>query len=227
MEPDSAAVRSAVVPIFGTPFAALQIPEASELNSAAAQILAARAGVDAGTLARASKPLCYISRDDLLEWKDEPIKQIAGAVLRGVWSVVAAVNELTSAQLQSLSLQARGWFTILGRDGCVPVRSYPLTSWCAIYCIEVPDRSADRQDSGVLRLYESRFGTMFSDATNSAMRVPFRTGHYTWRPQPGHVAIFPASVAHEIALIRASGRLVLLTIRTRFVGPGQEGLSRW
>src|SRR5579872_2905268 len=160
MEPGSTAAPSAVVPIFGTPFAVLQLPEALVLNSAAAQILAARAGAEAGALAGARTPLCYLSRDDLLEWADEPIKQVSGAMLRAVWSVVATVNELTSAQLQSLSLQARGWCTIVGPNACVPARNYPLTSWCAIYCVEAPERSPDRQDSGALRLYETRLGTM-------------------------------------------------------------------
>ena len=84
-----------------------------------------------------------------------------------------------------------------------------------------------RADSGVLRLYESRLGTMFADATNAAMRVPFTPGHYTWRPVPGQLAVFPAWLTHEIALLRAPGQLVLVTVRVRFVAPGQKGVMRW
>jgi hypothetical protein len=84
-----------------------------------------------------------------------------------------------------------------------------------------------RQDSGVLRLYEGRLGTMFADATTSSMHTLYATGHCTWRPVPGSVAVFPAWLRHEIALLRAQGELILLTLRVRFVAPGQEGQANW
>jgi hypothetical protein len=169
----------------------------------------------------------YRSRDDLLEWKEEPLQQLTGNLLRGIWSFIASVNDFPQSQLLALTLQARAWFTIVTQDGCVPAASLPLTSWCAIYCVEAPEAAADRLDSGVMRLYESRLGTMFTDATNSVMRLPFTPGHYTWRPVPGQMVIFPASITHEIALIRATGQLMIVTVRARFVAEGQQGVSRW
>jgi hypothetical protein len=216
-----------VVPIFATPFGVVQLPEAEKLNAVVTRLFAARAAADSSGTAQTSTPLCYRSRDDLLDWTDEPLRRVTDEILRGMWSFVAAVNDFTNAQLQSLTMQARGWFTIVRPDGCLPATSYPLTSWCAIYCVDAPEPSPDRRDSGVLRLYEGRLGTMFSDATNSQPRVPFTPGHYMWQPVPGQMAIFPASVTHEIALIRSPGQLVLVTVRVRFVAPSQEGLPRW
>jgi hypothetical protein len=227
MEPPLSATPSSVVPIFATPFGVLPLPAAEKLNPVVAGLFAARASTDTVGAAQTSKMLCYRSGDDLLDWTDEPLRKVTGEVLRGVRSVVAAVNDFTAVQLQSLAIQARGWFTIVRQDGCLPATSYPLTSWCAIYCVEAPQPSPERRDSGVLRLYESRLGTMFTDATNSVTRIPYTPGHYTWRPVPGQVAVFPASITHEIALIRAPGQLTLLTVRARFVAPGQQGLSRW
>jgi hypothetical protein len=43
----------------------------------------------------------------------------------------------------------------------------------------------------------------------------------------GEMVIFPASVTHEIALLRAGGELTLVTARIRFTAPGQRGLGRW
>jgi hypothetical protein len=142
-------------------------------------------------------------------------------------SVVSAVNDFTREQLDSFALQARGWFTIIAENGQVASAHYPLTAWCGLYCVAAPEPSATRADSGLLRLYESRFGTMFADATNAAMRMPFTPGHYGWRPVPGQMAVFPASLTHEIALLRSPGPLVLVTVRVRFVAPGQQGMSRW
>jgi hypothetical protein len=59
------------------------------------------------------------------------------------------------------------------------------------------------------------------------MRKPYTPGHFTWRPVPGQLAVFPASLTHEIALLRSDAPLVLVTVRVRFVAPGQQGLSRW
>jgi hypothetical protein len=219
------AMSSSVVPIFATPFGVVPLPEAQKLNALVAQLLSARAQADGA--APGSKPLCYESADDLLDWPDEPLRSVSAEVLRAVRVVVAAINDFTEQRWQSLTLQARGWFTIVRQDGCLGARSYPLTSWCAMYCVEAPQPSPERRDSGVLRLYESRLGTMFSDASNSVTRIPYTPGHYTWRPVPGQVAVFPASTTHEIALLRAPGQLLLVTLRVRFVAPGQEGLSRW
>jgi hypothetical protein len=116
---------------------------------------------------------------------------------------------------------------VISMNGCVPAATYPLTAWCGIYCIAAPEPSATRADSGLLRLYETRLGTMFADASNAAMRMPYSPGHYGWRPVPGQMAVFPASLTHEIALVRSPGELVLVTVRARYVAPGQQGVPRW
>jgi hypothetical protein len=214
-----------VVPILATPFGVVQLPEADTLNPALAALFATRMRADGAALQL--NPLCYRSRDDLLEWPEDPVRRLAAAIFRGVNSVVIAVNDFTEVQLSSFAVQARGWFTVVSPNGHVPATNYPLTAWCGIYCVAAPELSATRADSGMLRLYESRLGTMFADATNAAMRMPFTPGHYGWRPVPGQMAVFPASLTNEIALVRSPGQLVLVTVRIRFVAPGQQGVARW
>ncbi len=213
-----------VVPILATPFGVVPLAETDTLNPALAALFAARMRADGAQL---RNPLCYRSRDDLLEWPDAPVPRLADSILRGVKSVVSAVNDFPESQLNSFALQARGWFTIVSPNGRVAATSYPLTAWCGIYCVAAPEPSATRADSGVLRLYESRLGTMFADATNATMRMPFTPGHSAWRPVPGQLAVFPASLTHEIAMVRSSGQLILVTVRVRFVAPGQQGWARW
>ena len=219
------AAPPSVVPILATPFGRVTLPAAEPLNEALKSLFAERVARLAP--APGSNPLCYRSRDDLLEWPDEPVRRLAAALIGGVYSIVAGVNDFGEAHLRSLQPQARGWFTIVRPDGCVPAASYPLCAWCAVYCVEAPEPSASRPDSGLLRLYESRLGTMFADATTAVMRLPFTPGHYGWRPTPGQMAVFPASLTHEVALIRSRGQLTLVTLRVRFVAPGQSGLSTW
>lgn len=215
-----------VVPIFATPFGVVPLPAAGSLNTTLGALLAARAAAD-GDPQRGANPLLYRSADDLLDWADPSVQAVAREILRGIYSVVAGVNTFTDAQLRSFAPQARAWFTIIRQDGALAAASYPLTSWCGIYCVAAPAPSASRRDSGVLRLCESRLGTMFADATNSGMSLPYVSGHYAWQPVPGQLAVFPASVTHEIGTIRAPGELVLVTMRVRFVAPGQTGWSKW
>jgi hypothetical protein len=213
-----------VVPILATPLGIMPLPEAETLNSALSSLFRVRRDADASPQA---DPLCYRSRDDLLERQEEPVRSLAAAIFRGVYAVVETVNEFTAAQLRELRLEARGWFTIVKTDGCVPAASYPLTAWCAIYCVAAPPPSPARADAGVLRIYETRLGTMFRDASNSVMKLPYKPSHCSWRPVPGHLAVFPASLTHEIALFRSIGELMLVTARIRFVAPGQPGMPRW
>jgi hypothetical protein len=217
-----------VVPILALPFGVVHLPDAQAHNAALGALFAAHRSADhAARPQNPQNPLCYHSGDDLLEWPQPPIPQLAAAIFRGVYSVIDAVNEFTEPQLRSLKLEARGWFTVVEPDGCVPAASYPLTAWCAVYCVDAPEASAARPDSGILRLYEPRPGTMFADASSAVMRFPFKPGHHGWRPVPGQLAVFPASLTHEIALLRAPRPLLLVTVRVRFVAPGQQGMGRW
>jgi hypothetical protein len=205
--------------------AIITLPDASQSTEVVAQLLARHVAADPAQSSAAGS--CYQSRDDLLEWADAPVRQLCSEILRGVWSTVAAATTLSHEQLSTLSVQARGAYTIVQRDGCVPATSHSLTAWCGIYCLQAPDPVAERVDSGVVRFYESRLGTSLADATTSALRVPFLSGHYTWRAVPGQLVVFPGSLTYEIPLIRAVGALTLITVRARFVAPGQEGLTRW
>jgi hypothetical protein len=220
------AAPPSVMPILATPFSVVPLPAVAALNAALASLFVERAALP-GAAAATAGPLCFQSRDDLLDWTEAPVRTAVGEILQGVRSVVAAVNDFAAGQLETFGVQARAWFTIVRPDGAVPARIHPLTSWCAVYCVAAPEPSPTRYDSGVLRLYESRLGTMFSDISNAAMHMPFTPAHASWSPVPGQLAVFPGSVMHEVALLRSTLPLILLTARARFVAPGQQAGSAW
>jgi hypothetical protein len=212
-----------VLPLFSTPLGIVTVPQAESLNPQLIDLFMQRTPKER---AHSNHPV-YRGGDDLFDWPEQTARALSIEIFRGVCAFVETLNTFKPGQLRSFNLEARGWFTIIQQNGSLPAASYPLTAWCAMYCVAAPDPPGSRQDSGVLRLYESRLGSMFQDATNSVMRVPFTSGHYTWRPVPGQLAIFPASLTHEIALVRSAGRLILVTARVRFVAPGQQGVGRW
>jgi len=215
-----------VVPILATPFGVVPLPGALALNASAAALFRERARTGAGA-APASNPFCYESAPDLTTWAAPPVPALVAEVLAGVRTVVGSINPMPPAVFAAFELQSQGAFAIVRPDGALPARTFPLTSWCGVYCVEAPPVSDTRKDSGLLRLYESRLGTMFSDASNAALNLPYTPGHFGWRPVPGELAVFPASVTHEVAMLRSAGELILVTVRCRFVAAGQQGWSRW
>jgi hypothetical protein len=224
-DPEAATSDALVVPILATPFGLVPRLDAGLQNAALQTLFMERMRTD--QRGRQRDPLWYSSSDDLLEWPEPPVRQLSAAIIRGMHSVIRQVNSFSEAQWSSFAMQARGRFTVVSPDGCVPASSHPLTAWCGIYCVAAPEAPSSRADSGVLRLYESHFGTMFADATNTVMQLPYTPGHYTWRPVPGQLVVFPGSLTHEIALVKSATPLVLVMVRMRFLAPGQQGVNRW
>jgi hypothetical protein len=216
-----------VVPLFATPFGVATLPAARAANAALAAVFTARArppwaaadpGLPAGT--------CR-SRDDLTEWPDAPVAQLLAEMLAGVTAVAHSISDLGPEEFATLRREARAWFTVIGTNGCVPPHSHPNTSWVAVYCVTAPPAVPARPDSGALRLHEFRPGGMFVDSAQGSARMPYRPGHCTWRPVPGQMAVFPAAITHEIALLRADGPLILVSARVRFVGIDQPWMPPW
>ena len=44
---------------------------------------------------------------------------------------------------------------------------------------------------------------------------------------PGQLAVFPAAITHEIAMLRGEGELVLISALLRSRAPGQTGMPWW
>jgi hypothetical protein len=220
------APAATLMPIFATPFAEVALPVSSTLNESLAALLAARATEERRDPERRRDPLCYLSREDFFEWPDEPAAGLRSALLAGLCPAILATTLHTEAQFDQLGVQARARFAIIRPDGSLAAQSLPLASWAVIYCVAAP-RAGGRADSGVLRLYESRLGNMFADATTWRLRPPFAGGHHLWLPRPGSMAMFPAHLAHEIALNRSDRDLMLVIARVRFANPGQEAAPPW
>jgi hypothetical protein len=213
-----------VMPILATPLGLAVIPDAQQLNPALRDLFARHAAADRHA---APNPLRYSSADDLMQWTDPEARQLSDAMAGAVYSLVSSVSDLSETQLRSCKFEMRAWFSIVRTNGSVPAANYPLSSWCVIYCAAAPPPVAERPDSGVVRLYESRLGSTFQDASSAALRIPYSQSHYSWRPEAGSLVIFPASLTHEVALLRGAGELVLVTARCRFIAPEQQGFSRW
>ena len=224
--PAEPAFHPQVEPIFATPFGQATVPDAASLNPAVAALLSQRAVPERADPA-SRPPVMYRSRDDLVAWPEEPVRKLLGGIAGAALAVVRTVNQFSDEQFSALQVQPRAWYSIVRPDGSIASRNFSNAAWCAIYCAAAPQPSATRHDSGLLRLHESFQATMFSDATNTLLSPPFQSGHRTWRPVPGQLAVFPASLRHEVATMRGEGELMLVTMLLRFLSAGQQGLPWW
>jgi hypothetical protein len=218
---------ASLVPIFATPFAVVPLARGAELNAPLAALLLSRATEEYRDQSLPADPACFRGREDLFDWKDELVGELRRELLAGLCTAVMAVNLYSEAEFNALGLQARARFSVVGPDGCIPAATAPMASWFALYCVAAPPPAPARIHSAVLRLYAVREGTMFMDAANWRLREPFAGGHHVWRPVPGEMAVFPASILHEVALNRTSSHLVLVSARVRFAHAGQTATPPW
>lgn len=216
-----------IVPIFATPFAVVPIGSARDLNPVLSALLLSRATEEYRDAGAPRDPLCFRSREDLFEWRHPAIGQLRREMLGGICAAVRAVNLCTDAEFAALGVHTRARFTVVRPDGCLPAMSAPMASWYALYCVTAPPPPPARADSGVVRLYAVREASMFMDAANCRLSQPFTGGHQSWRPIPGQIAVFPASILHEVALNRTDDNLVLVGVRVRFAHSGQAALPPW
>ena len=216
-----------ITPIFASPLAVVPVAGAERLNAPLAALLRRRADAAHRDPAHPQDPRCFRGREDLFEWPEPEIGGLSQAMVAGACTAILAVNAYSEAEFDALSVQARARFLIVRPDGCLPATTAPMASWYALYCVAAPPHPAARPDSGVLRLYGGRQATMFIDAANWRLRAPYGTGHYSWSPVPGQMAVFPASIAYEIALNRTADELLLVAARLRFAHPGQAAAPPW
>jgi hypothetical protein len=216
-----------LVPIFATPFAVVSLGAPADLNAALATLILSRATEEYRDPSAPPDPVCFRSREDLFEWDSEAVAQLRREMLGGVSRTVKAANCYTDAEFEPLRVQGRARFAIVRPNGGMPGATAPMASWCAVYCIAAPPAAPARVDSAVLRLYAVRHASMFLDATNWQLQAPFSVTHYVWRPVTGQMAVFPASILHEVALNRAAEELLLVTARLRFVHRDQLAQPPW
>ena len=201
--------QSGTVPLFATPFAAVNTGADRHFNARLANLC---------ELQRSARdPLHFRGREDFLDLSDESAGELKRLILGSASTVVAGLNSIGAAEFGKLHIQARGWCSIVQRNGHVPAQHFPGASWLAVYCVQAGESPAEFKSAGVLRLYERRLGSIYRDASNSELKSPYRYGNHTWTPVPGWMALFPAHLPHEVSVVRSSTSLILVFAMIRFV----------
>lgn len=187
-----------IVPLFATPFAAVETGTDHDFNTRLVRLCDSREVAD-----------------NFFESADPTAGELGRLVLGRVTALVAG---LSSRTMEKLNVRARSWCSIVSRDGHIPSQHFSNASWLAIYCAQAGESGPVHQGAGVLRLYERRLGSIYRDVGNQDLRPPYRYGNHTWTPAPGWMALFPAHVPHEVSVVRSDTPLVLVFALIRFPG---------
>jgi len=201
--------QSGTVPLFATPFAAVNTGADRHFNARLASLCESQRSDHA--------PLHFRGREDFLDLSDATAGELKRLILGSATTVVAGLNSIGAAEFGKLHIQARGWCSIVQRNGHVPAQHFPGASWLAVYCAQAGESNAEFKSAGVLRLYERRLGSIYRDASNSELKSPYRYGNHTWTPVPGWMALFPAHLPHEVSVVRSVTSLILVFAMIRFV----------
>jgi hypothetical protein len=201
--------QSGIVPLFATPFAAVNTGADRHFNARLASLCESQRP--------AGDPLHFRGREDFLDLADETARELKRLILGSASTVVAGMNDIGAAEFGKLHIQARGWCSIVQRNGHVPAQHFPGASWLSVYCVQAGESNAEFKSAGVLRLYERRLGSIYRDASNSELKSPYRYGNHTWTPVPGWMALFPAHLPHEVSVVRSDTSLMLVFAMIRFM----------
>ena len=195
--------QSGTVPLFAIPFTAVNTGADRDFNARLANLCESQ---------RSTSGL------DFLDSADATAGELKRLIMGQASTVIAGLNSIGAAEFGKLHVQARGWCSIVQRNGHVPAQHFPGASWLAVYCVQAGEPDAGVKSAGVLRLYERRLESVYRDASTSELKQPYRYGNHTWTPMPGWMVLFPAHVPHEISVVRSDTPLFLVFAMIRFMG---------
>jgi hypothetical protein len=209
--------QSGTVALFATPFAAVDTDADPHFNQRLASLCESQRSAPGLAGDASHDPLHFHGRDDFLDSTDAIAVELKNLILGSASTVVAGLNNIGAAEFAKLRIQARGWCSVVQRNGHVPAQHFPGASWLAVYCAQAGESDAAFKSAGVLRLYERRLGSMFRDASTAELKSPYRYGNHTWSPVPGWMALFPAHLSHEVSVVRSDTSLILVFAKIRFM----------
>ena len=117
-------LQSGTVPLFATPFAAVNTGADREFNERLVRLCESR------------------GHDDLLASTDSTAVELKRLMLRQASAVVAGLNHIDAAAFARLSVQAQAWCSIVQRDGHLAAQHFSNASWLAVYCVQAAEPEA-------------------------------------------------------------------------------------
>ncbi|MGN6454411.1 MAG: putative 2OG-Fe(II) oxygenase [Steroidobacteraceae bacterium] len=155
----------------------------------------------------------FESRFNLFRWPEPCVQELRKFVLDSVATTVLQATKLLPADLARLTLHNHTWFHISRQAGSFVAHNHPMASWSAVYCVRAGEPVPAEPESGVLRLFDPRYGAgAYRDAANSQLHSAFALTPLELRLNEGQVIVFPSYLFHEVTPFY--GRDTRITVAT-------------
>jgi uncharacterized protein (TIGR02466 family) len=192
----------AVKGLFATPVAAVELPDAAQLNAALVPLILERRRQMQSV--QASNAGGWHSDRDLLDWGGEPASDII-AVAKGV------ANRLTadrSGQLVQPAWVVQAWANVNGPGDSNICHYHPGSFWSGTYYVEDGGCAADPALGGEFEMLDPRGPgpAMYAPTLKFAGEDGASVGSgETIRPRPGLLFLFPSWLYHQVRPYRGTG----------------------
>ena len=209
--------QSGTVPLFATPFTAVNTGADRHFNARLATLCESQRSAPDLPADPSRDPLHFRGRDDFLDSTDATAGELKRLVLgSGRYRGCGPEQHRRCGVRQAANSGARLVFDRAAERSCPS----PALSECFVACsvLRASWRARYRlKSAGVLRLYERRLASIYRDASTWELKSPYRYGNHTWTPVPGWMALFPAHVPHEVSVVRSVTSLILVFAMIRFM----------
>ena len=174
--------------LFPTPLLRFEIADAATLNQALLKEIAARQIAEGGITKSNRKG--WHSDSDLFERK-EPAQASLAKLLIGMMAQ-STHHVAPDADYANIELIANGWINVNPSGAYNAPHDHPGAFWSGTYYIQVPD---DTEGHGGAIEFLSPHKPLQG---LGILRSPITADRFRFRPKPGTVLIFPASILHWV-----------------------------
>ncbi|WP_292999833.1 putative 2OG-Fe(II) oxygenase [Nevskia sp.] len=206
---------------FAVPFGFSEMPDAPSLNAELRTLFLAREAAGS-TYANAQptmkiNPSLFESRFDLFRWPDPCIRRLREFCWSQLHEMIGHTTALDAAAMQALVGHADAWFHITRRGGWFAQHNHPMASWSGVYCVDAGRDDGSRRDSGLLSFTSPTVAaSMYVDAANKALRIPFSHDSREFRLQPGQLVLFPSWLVHQVTPFAGDGERITVAFNAWF-----------
>lgn len=174
--------------LFPTPLMRFEIADAATLNQTLLEEIASRRAAEGG-ISRSNRKGWH-SASDLFERK-EPAQAALAKMLIGMMAQ-STHNVAPAADYANIELIANGWINVNPSGAYNAPHDHPGAFWSGSYYIQVPD---DTEGNGGAIEFLSPHKPLPS---LGILKSRITADKFRFRPKPGTVLIFPASITHWV-----------------------------
>lgn len=217
-------------PVFCTPMATAEVPDADVLNSALRDFFlqCEQQGTRFQNPDRTThrNSALFESNFGLFDWNHPAVNQLRDFCWAQLYQLIGQLNGYDVNTLRQLQMASESWFHVTRRSGYFGVHNHPLHSWSGVYsvCQEGDDPESD---SGRLTFLNPN-SSMFIDMSLARLTEAFQLSHLSIRLKPGQLVLFPSWMQHYVSPFEPAGEGVRITVafnaRFRMDVPSASGI---